>query len=89
MMALNTPTSLYERVGVGWGGGGMEGQDEFNFVTVLNCKCRRNGWQRSRRMRGGRLELRKPDRLGCHIRQMRGEGTASHLAEVKSSWLSQ
>lgn len=86
MMALNTPTSLYE---LGGGGGGEGGQDEFNFMTVLNCKCRRNGWQCSRRMREGRQELGKPDRLGCHIRQMRGEGRANHLAEVKSSELSQ
>lgn len=52
-------------------------------MTVLNCKCRRNGWQCSRRMRGGRQELRKPDRLGCHIRQMRSESRANHLSEVK------
>lgn len=62
------------------------GWDKFNFMTVLNCKCRRSAWQHARSIRRGKKKRRrrKSDRFGRHIRQMRAEGRANHVVEVKS-----
>lgn len=57
-----------------------EEQDEFNFVTVLNCKCGRNAWQLSRRVR-----VHSAWQAGVSLSQMRCEGWTNHLMQVKIS----
>jgi len=57
-----------------------EEQGEFNFVTVLNCKCGRMLGRSPEEW-----ECTVPDRLVCHISQMRCEGWTNHLMQVKSS----
>ncbi len=57
-----------------------EEQDEFNFVTVLNCKCGRNAWQVSRRVR-----VHSAWQAGVSLSQMRCEGWTNHRMQVKSS----